>query len=360
MRITFPLIGLGGSGGEKGIVRIANILIERGHDVIFVLPWRSNTNIYRTSAKIIFTPPVFSYFRGFRLKYIDVFLIYLFLTFRIPKSDIICANSCLTAYPTIIASNLLKRGIPFYYVQHDETLFFNQRTDLWYIKHVRSTYCRFDNIITISKWLYNRIFDYSGKKAKIVHPAIDRDVFYPIMNSGIRNDPRMVLCIGVEYEWKGNIDIFKAMQIIFMKNKNVKLFIVGRKKLHINFDFPYEEISANDEELAELYRKCDVYVLASWYEGFPAPPLEAMACGAPVVSTDNLGIREYGIHEHNCLIVPPNNPEKLAEGILRLLSDEELADKLRNEGPITASHFSWVRTAELFESLFKEAINVRK
>lgn len=352
MRITFPVFRLGETGGEKGLVRIANGLFNKGHDVSFVLPANTYSTIYHTRARLIETPPIA---HADRL-YLNFLTSCITMVPKIPESDIICANYCMTALPTFISAKLLNKGIPFYYVQHYESLLFPGLCRFGYRLYVKSSYKYFDqNIITISRWLDDKIFEHTGKRPIVIHPAVDLDIFRPIEQERI-DKIKIVLCLGLTVAWKGNSDVIKAMKIVYQKYKNVKLVIVGRSRINIDANIPYEQLQANDEELAELYSLCDIYVLGSWYEGFPAPPLEAMACGAPVICADNLGIREYGINEKNCLIVPPKNPEAMANAILRLLLDEDLCEKFRREGPKTAKQFTWDETVNAFERTFKEAL----
>jgi glycosyltransferase involved in cell wall biosynthesis len=355
MRITFPTLGINesGGGGTKCLVRIADGLVERGHDVSLVAPRAvsKSQKAYRTKAKVISTLPILA---G-RIPYSDFLTACLSLIPKIPKSDIVCASFCMTALPTIIATKLLSKGIPFYFVQHDESLFFNRFIDAGYRSYVRNSYGHFgDNIITISQWLGDKIDSYTGKRAVIIHPAIDHDIFSP--RAKRENKPKVVMCLGVNSEWKGNADIVQAMEIVCAKNSNVKLLIVGRSKIEVSSDISHEQRTATDDELAELYSSCDVFVLGSWYEGFPAPPLEAMACGTPVVSTDNFGIREYGVNEQNCLIVPPRDPVAIADAIQEILSNMNLRNHLIENGLETAKKFSWDKTTDKVEQLFKETL----
>lgn len=358
MKITFPTISLGGAGGHKALIRIADGLIDRGHDVSFVVPLLGYYEIYPTRAKIIKTIPVNNKYKRIELPYIDFALTCMALVPRIPKSDIICASWCMTALPAYIATKYFHRGIPFYFVQHYESLFFNRFYQAGYRNYVRSTYKYTDNIITISKWLDDKIYEVSGKRCEIVHPAIDNEIFRPIEHE--KNEIKKILCLGVNIEWKGNIDVIRAMEIVSQQYRNVQLILVGRDKINIKSNIPYKQVQASDEELARLYASSDVYVLGSWYEGFPAPPLEAMACGTPVVSTDNLGIREYGIHMQNCLIVPSKNPQAMAEAILKILNNENFSKQLRLEGIKTAQQFNWDKTTDRIEKIFENALKKGK
>ena len=84
------------------------------------------------------------------------------------------------------------------------------------------------------------------------------------------------------------------------------------------------------ESLARYLRQASAYVGTSRYESFPLPPLEAMASGTPVVSTDNGGILAYAMDGENCLLAPLDDLEALASAVRRVLDDAELAARSAN------------------------------
>ena len=112
-------------------------------------------------------------------------------------------------------------------------------------------------------------------------------------------------------------------------------------------------VSPSNDQLAELYSVADVVVIPSLYESSPLPPLEAMACGSPVVTT-RFGTEDYCIDSENSLVVPPQDPDALARAIIQILSDSSLADKLSKNGLMTSKLHSWDNTAQNFEKILKE------
>jgi glycosyltransferase involved in cell wall biosynthesis len=114
-------------------------------------------------------------------------------------------------------------------------------------------------------------------------------------------------------------------------------------------------VNPPDDKLAELYSMADVAVTASLYESSPLPPLEAMVCGTPVVTT-RYGTEDYCLNEVNSLVVMPEDSKGLAEAILRVLTNENLSQRIRRNGLKTAKEHAWDKTATRVEELFKEAL----
>jgi glycosyltransferase involved in cell wall biosynthesis len=86
-------------------------------------------------------------------------------------------------------------------------------------------------------------------------------------------------------------------------------------------------------------------VYPSLYEGFGLPPLEAMACGVPVVTSDSTSIPE--VTDSAALLVDPHETESIAEGLRSVLSDAELRASLRTAGLERVKVFSWDNSARL-------------
>lgn len=108
--------------------------------------------------------------------------------------------------------------------------------------------------------------------------------------------------------------------------------------------------------MATLYSSADVFIYPSYAESFGLPPLEAMACGVPVVTTDCKGNRDYAINDINCLIVPPGDPTALARAILKVLTNDKLRERLIENGIATAKQFTWDKVVNRVEEAFKEAL----
>ncbi len=107
------------------------------------------------------------------------------------------------------------------------------------------------------------------------------------------------------------------------------------------------------EDLPILYSAADLFAYPSVYEGFGLPPLEAMACGTPVVTGNKTSLPE--VVGDAGIMVDPYSTEALAEGISRVLLDKELRENLSQKGIDRASLFSWKYTAEKIFKTYMEA-----
>ena len=109
-----------------------------------------------------------------------------------------------------------------------------------------------------------------------------------------------------------------------------------------------------DEDLPALYSATDLFVFPSLYEGFGLPVLEAMACGAPVVTSNTSSLPE--VAGGAALLVDPNSVDALARAMREVLDNKTLRDDLRARGPKQAARFSWETAARetltIYTSLF--------
>jgi glycosyltransferase involved in cell wall biosynthesis len=109
-----------------------------------------------------------------------------------------------------------------------------------------------------------------------------------------------------------------------------------------------------DPTLAALYRMASVFAFPSLYEGFGLPPLEAMACGTPVVTSRISSLPE--VVGDAALLVDPYSVDDIAEGLARALSDEALRASLREKGLVRSAAFSWERSVRAIHEGYLAAL----
>ncbi len=107
-----------------------------------------------------------------------------------------------------------------------------------------------------------------------------------------------------------------------------------------------------EETLAVMYRLAGVFVFPSLYEGFGLPPLEAMASGTPVVTSNVSSLPE--VAGDAAVLVDPYAPKAIADGIYRVLTDEGLRRSLRQLGLARAKQFSWEQSVRRVREIYGE------
>ncbi|RYD38513.1 MAG: glycosyltransferase family 1 protein [Verrucomicrobiaceae bacterium] len=110
----------------------------------------------------------------------------------------------------------------------------------------------------------------------------------------------------------------------------------------------------SDETLPRLYRAAQVMVYPSLFEGFGLPPVEAMACGTPVISSTRGALEE--VVADAALTIDPENPMEMAAALTKLATDRAAADRLRTAGLANAARFDWARTAAGVTEAYASAI----
>ena len=121
-------------------------------------------------------------------------------------------------------------------------------------------------------------------------------------------------------------------------------------------DVPHPRIRmtgyVDDDALCALYRGASVFVFPSQSEGFGFPPLEAMLCGTPVVTSKESSLPE--VCGSAALFVDPRSADSIAEGLLRVLLDQQLQAELREAGTHRVREITWRASAERHLQVFKE------
>jgi glycosyltransferase involved in cell wall biosynthesis len=112
--------------------------------------------------------------------------------------------------------------------------------------------------------------------------------------------------------------------------------------------------SVDPEELPAIYNLARVVAHPAWYEGFGLPPLEAMACGTPVVVSDRSSLPE--VVADAALVVPADQPDAWRKALEQVIGDTDLAADLRHRGILRAAQFSWERAGQLTWRAIDDAI----
>ncbi len=175
---------------------------------------------------------------------------------------------------------------------------------------------------------------------------------------------RFLLYVGVLEPRKNVPMLLQAFARVAAQFPDVPLVIVGKKGWM--YDAIFAEMTAlgladrviftgyvPEEDLPRLYGGARAFVYPSLYEGFGLPVLEAMQCGAPVVTTDISSMPE--VAGDAALLVKPDDVDGLAAALTRVLSEDALVADLKRRGLARAALFSWERTARETRAVYEEA-----
>jgi len=139
---------------------------------------------------------------------------------------------------------------------------------------------------------------------------------------------------------KGHRYLVEATKILKDKAPRIKIIVVGSGSLRMELDRQVRTLGVEDivfflgfrEDIPEILSSLDLFVLSSFLEGMGSSLLDAMACRLPIVATEAGGVPEVVIHQETGLLVPPRDPQALAQAILKLYNDRTLARELGERG----------------------------
>jgi glycosyltransferase involved in cell wall biosynthesis len=222
-----------------------------------------------------------------------------------------------------------------------------------------SGYCR---ILVVGNWLHEMLKEKFGLQSHIVKNGINEGLFHPTKPLLTTQGPLALLVYDPQV-WKGFNEAVGALLIVRQKLPELNVAIlcqvlppVSQDGVYGRFEFPIIFFhSPNQADLAGIYSSADVFVSASWKEGFGLPGLEAMACGVPLVTTDSGGVRDYAIPAKTAIIVPARDPSALANGILSVLNDKKMNKMLIANGMRKAAEFKWDDTITSLEQCIEKS-----
>ena len=215
------------------------------------------------------------------------------------------------------------------------------------------------------------IFDIPDRKIKVTYEAAG-DKYRPIDNEDLLNRVKkkfnisedFVLYVGLQKPHKNLVRLIEAFKILLGDSKiKVQLLIVGKKDTKSStVSRTIERLNLKDsicltdyvpeEDLPLIYNAALAFVFPSLYEGFGLCPLEAMACGTPVISSNFASLKE--VLGDAALIFNPLDIRDMADKMRQIITDEALRKQLKQKGLRRASEFSWRQCALETLDAYKE------
>lgn len=240
---------------------------------------------------------------------------------------------------------------------------------------LKSSMKRADLIVTDSEFSKSEILKYFPKhesKIRVVPCGVDLEKFSPCRdNEKITAVKKNLEIEGEYFLYLGTIEPRKNLERLIQAygifagrcSDAPKLVLAGGKGwLYDSIFAKVNELKLEDrviftkyvpsEDMNALMCGALAFVFPSIYEGFGMPPLEAMACGVPVLASNAASLPEV---TGDCgVIVDPYSAEAIADGMERLYSDSSLRQQLSEQGIERAKGFTWDKSAEILYNVYKE------
>ena len=236
-----------------------------------------------------------------------------------------------------------------------------------------------DRIITISEFSKAEIFKYLNyplENIDIVYPAVDHSLYHPtnskeiLKQFNISDKDMVILYVGSETPRQNVPDLIMAFNKLKEQLPNVKLVKIGESqssdarqnllKLIKNHDLNDDVIFVGyvaESEMPEWYSAADLLVYPCEYAGFGLPPLEAMACGTPVITSNTTSLPE--VVGKAGIMLDPHDNERLADEMYRVLNSQKLSNNMTKIGLERAKIFDWELSAQQTMEVYRKIENGR-
>lgn len=211
-----------------------------------------------------------------------------------------------------------------------------------------------------------RVYRVSTEKIRFIWEGVDTEMFNPKTYCDeikFQYGGPIILFVSSLHPRKGIRYLIMAMPKILKEIPDAKLLIFGEgyqgkylqhltKKLELEKNVIFGGF-IRDELLPRFYASADVYAYPALVDGWPLTPMEAMACGTPVVGSNLGAIRE--IVQDAGMLCEPRNSKQLAEAIIELLLDKNLRNEFREKGlNLVKRKFTWQKICERYIQIYEE------
>jgi len=263
---------------------------------------------------------------------------------HIPSADVIVA----TTWQTALALSVFpaSHGRQFYLVQHDEGLYHGDR------EKVNRALRLPQKKVVVSTWLREIVKDSHGQDAFVLVNPVDTSLFHTVPRTASTDTVRILL-LHHTYPWKGTAEGAALIERMRERHPEVRFILFGvRSKENIPYAYDEYYYDLPQGRLASLYSNIDIYLCPSWEEGFGLPSVEAMHCGAALVTYDNGGSRDYAIDGETAFVAPHRDREALVAKLEMAITDSVSRKRIAEQGKIFVQNMpTWEEQTEQFERI---------
>ena len=216
-----------------------------------------------------------------------------------------------------------------------------------------------DHVITVSNHTKSDLVEllkYPEEDISVIYPGVDHEIFNPQENASEQlkmEHPFFVYVSRIEHPGKNHVRMIEAFEKFKLRTGLPnKLICAGAQKSKVHQDIHLLGF-ASVRTVVALYSACDLMIYPSLYEGFGLPVTEAMACGAPVICSNNSSLQEVGNGVAG--LFDPSDPESICQAMIDGIS-ENFQQKSRLAGPKHAAQFQWEKTAREVLDTYKKVL----
>lgn len=337
MKVTFYRHSLLSRGGDRMVVEYANYLVQKGHTVVMYT--NEISTVFEMSPlvemkKIPFPSKAWTILYGIFKKFsadrviVDIIPLSIFLSMRNRKRLLYFAQD--------------------WDVSYYKGFFMKMLVDLLYI-----TVLRFQAIkaIAVSEQLTSLLKKrYGAKNVTTVTNGIDHSVFYPEIDDELikARGERKAIFVFSRGDYRKGFDI--ALRVLNELSDRLRekaiVWVVGEEVKNSVLEIPLSNFGWVDEkDLRKILSSADLFLYPTRHEGLPLFPIEAMACGCPVVTTEAV---PYAVDGENAVVCRVEDVEGIKEGVLKIFQDRDLRNKIREGGFRTAGKYDIAESRERF------------
>ena len=328
-----------GAGGDVGLFRLIRYLAEFGHDCrVYVVPYNLmndfSTEEIRAYVGKHFGPTTACYEKWCG---------------SVAEAD----GTVATFWPTL--ENVLtlpNGGRRFYLVQDFEPSFYP--TEPHHAERAENTYRAGFHCITLGRWLAKLLRERYGATADYFDFAVDPEIYWP--RPRLRGATRRVCFYARPATPRRGYEMgIEALRLVKAQLPDAEVVFYGTADLQPKPAFPFVDVGlVRPEELATLFSSCEAGVVLS-LSNPSFVPLEMMACRCAVVEIASERMEGIATHGKDAWLVEPN-PAAIADGLMRLLTDDTLRSGLVENAYARARKLDWRHSARQIEAVLLRAI----
>ena len=337
LEITYIMVWTKVCGGSKIILEYANRLAKRGHKINIVTydeypKWFSlskNVNFI----KVPNGEDIINY---------------------IPESDVVVS----TSWKCIRKAVKSNKGPVAFFEQGGSHLFELDKLNDRKREIVQQRMRLPAFIYTVSQYSADKIKEIYGKDASIIYNALETSIFYSRKEEKQKEETSITIVGSEEFKFKNIGEILEVIRLL-KRNYKIKLNWITQNNPKINEEGKDAIVNPQQKVIGDVLRNTDIYICNSEYEAFGLPTLEAMTCGAAVITTDTGGMRDFVQNGINALVINHHDKDDMKEKIEMLINDKKLMHKIAENGMKTALKFNWDNSIINMEKYFRKIAKYR-